>query len=297
MRRIVAGNIDYYVHNAVNRLTRLSLTPSFSVMSSPKVTFIFIPGGFCPAHFFHKVIPLLQSRGYDAQAIELRSTDSTLRKREERPGLYDDGTHVRESVLKVLDEGSDVVLVASSYCGSVAFEACKGITMAERRKEQKSGGELKHLILLGSLAAEPGITVQELVGANVPVDTEVRGSDGPGVTHIMPPPLELVGAGLCASLSKEEQEKYGSMLRPMSAQAFLEPMTFAAWKEVPTTVVIGDKDAVLAPEIQHDYYDKAVAGGTKGLRKVVIEGGDHLMMLSHPEEVVKVCLEAAGADI
>jgi hypothetical protein len=27
---------------------------------------------------------------------------------------------------------------------------------------------------------------------------------------------------------------------------------------------------------------------------VVVEGGDHLTMLSHPEEVVKVCLEAAG---
>jgi pimeloyl-ACP methyl ester carboxylesterase len=266
-------------------------------MSSSKVSFICVPGGFCPGHFFHKVVPLLQSRGYDAHALELPSIDSTLKQYGERPGMYDDGTHVRNTVTKVLDEGSDVVLVASSYGGAVAFEACKGITAAERRKEKKSGGELKHLILLGSFVTEPGKTVQELVGANVPVDTEVGDSDGPVVSHSMPPPPALVGAGLYASLPEEEQEVYGNMLRPMSTQAFLEPMTFAAWKEVPTTMVIGKNDVVLAPEIQHEYYNKAVEGGTKGLRKVVIEGGDHLTMLSHPEEVVKVCLEAAGADV
>lgn len=31
-------------------------------------------------------------------------------------------------------------------------------------------------------------------------------------------------------------------------------------------------------------------GGVKGLRKVVIEGGDHLPMISAPERLLEVCL-------
>ncbi|CAO2657749.1 Nn.00g038750.m01.CDS01 [Neocucurbitaria sp. VM-36] len=267
-------------------------------MSPSNTAFFFVPGAFCPASYYDKVASLLKARGYSARALDLPSMDLALKDAGKTPGLYDDAKYVRENMSDVLDdlrEGKDVIIVASSYGGAVTFEACNGITADERRESGKgtrSGGELKHLVLLGVLLAEPGPTVKELVGANVPVDTDSRMPNA--ATHIDAIDPTIAGAVLCGSLPREEQEYYGAMGKSICAQAFNEPLTFAAWEKVPTTLIIGDKDLALAPEKQHEYFDKAVEKGVPHLKKVVIEGGDHLPMLSDPEEVVKVCLEAAG---
>ncbi|KAJ4373803.1 hypothetical protein N0V83_002542 [Neocucurbitaria cava] len=265
-------------------------------MSPSSTAFFFVPGAFCPGSYYHKVVSLLQARGYYARALDLPSMDPALREAGETPGLYADADYVRENVSGPLDEGKHVIIVASSYGSAVTLEACKGITAGERevnRKGMGSGGELKHLVLLGVLLADAGPTVTELISGVVSVDdTDAR---MPGVvTHIEPNDVGLTSAVLCGSLPKEEQEYYGAMGKPISAKAFNEPLTFAAWEKVPTTLIIGDKDLALAPERQHEYFDKAVGKGVSHLRKVVVEGGDHLTMLSHPEEVIKVCLEAAG---
>jgi pimeloyl-ACP methyl ester carboxylesterase len=265
-------------------------------MSPQSTAFFFVPGAFCPGTYFHKVVDELRSQGYYARALDLPSMDTKLKEKGELPGLYADATYVREAILGALDhshESKNVVLVASSYGGAVAFEACKGITAEERRETrtgQDGGGILKHLVLLGSLLAEPGPTAQELVGAPIPDDPETNRP----VSHINALDTGLAGAVLCGSLPKEKQEYYGAMGKAISAQAFLEPLTFAAFEKVPTTLVIGAKDLALPPEKQHEYFDKAVERGVNGLRKVIVEDGDHLTMLSNPEVVVKVCLDAAG---
>ncbi|KAF2034509.1 alpha/beta-hydrolase [Setomelanomma holmii] len=257
--------------------------------SSP--TFICIPGAFSPSTYFHKLVSHLTSLGHTVQAIDLPSTDPSVRAQGATPGLYADAEYVRNSASSALDAGHDVILVANSYGSAVAMEACKTITPSERTESGKTGGQLKHLVLLGGLLMDTGITVQELLGdKGPPVDMSVS------VTYIEPIPPVIAGAMLVGSLPKEEQEQYGAMGKAICVQAFLEPLTFAAWKEVPTTVVVGANDAALAPEMQSEYFEKAAEKGVKGLRKVVIEGGDHLCMLSHPEEVGRVCLEAAGLE-
>lgn len=269
-------------------------------MPPSNTAFFFVPGAFCPGSYYHKVVSLLQARGYYARALDLPSMDPALREAGKTPGLYADADYVREQVSGLLDddvrEGKDIIIVASSYGSAVTLEACKGLTTEERdvsRTGMGSGGELKQLVLLGVLLADAGPTVTELISGVMSVDdTDAR---MPGVTtYIEPADVGLTATVLCGSLPKEEQEYYGAMGKPISAKAFNEPLTFAAWEKVPTTLIIGDKDLALAPERQHEYFDKAVGKGVSHLRKVVVEGGDHLTMLSHPEEVVKVCLEAAG---
>jgi pimeloyl-ACP methyl ester carboxylesterase len=268
-------------------------------MTRSNTAFFFIPGAFCPASYYDKVVSLLQQKGYHAQGIDLPSMDPIRREKGKTPGLYDDARHVHHIISGPLDdlrEGSDVVLIASSYGSAVAFEACNGLTTSERaksRKGQGSGGQLKHLVLLGALLAEPSPTVAELIGANVP-GNDMENHMPSIATHVDPIDPAIAGHVLCGSLPEEERNHYGAMGRPICMQAFLQPMTFAAWEKVPTTLIIGGKDRALAPERQHEYFDKAVERGVKGLKKVVIEGGDHLPMLSAPEEVVRVCLDAAG---
>jgi pimeloyl-ACP methyl ester carboxylesterase len=255
-------------------------------MSTSGTVFFFVPGGFCPGAYFHKVVSLLQEKGYEATALDLPSMDASLRDQGKAPGMYDDAAYVRSTVSKSLDEGKDVVIVASSYGGAVTFEACKGLTKEQKGKE---GGELKHLILLGVLLCEPGLTVKELIGEDF--DPVVGSVGATSTTHIPPLPASVAGHLLCGSLSEEEQAHYLAMAKPISIQAFVEPITYVGWKDVPTTLVIGEKDVILSPQKQEESFDEAVrTTGGKGLKKVVVKDGDHLTMLCHAEEIVDVCL-------
>jgi pimeloyl-ACP methyl ester carboxylesterase len=256
-------------------------------MPPSSTVFLCVPGGFCPGAYFHKVVSLLQEKGYEATALDLPSMDASLRDQGKAPGMYDDAAYVRSSVSKSLDEGKDAIIVASSYGGAVTFEACKGLTKEQRGKE---GGELKHLILLGVLLCESGLTVKELIGEDFVPTVDSAGLTS--TTHLPPLPASIGGRLLCGSLLEEEQAHYLAMAKSISIQAFVEPLTYVGWKDVPTTLVIGEKDVILSPQKQEDSFAEAVRRtGGKGLKKVIVEGGDHLTMLSHAEEIVEVCLD------
>jgi pimeloyl-ACP methyl ester carboxylesterase len=260
--------------------------PHIHKMSSPNPTFIFVPGAFSPAHYFHKVLSLLHKRGYTTSlALDLPSMDASLHADGQTPGLYADATFVRDTAASFMASGQDVILVGNSYGGAVSQEASKGLV---GQGNVHGKGELKHIILINSLMADAGFTIADLVGGNLPLDTSTK--------YIPPIDPAVAGHVLFPSLPKAEQDEYAVMGKQMSALAFLEPLTFAAWKKVNFTVVIGANDVPAPMERQVEFYDKAVGIGAKGAKKVVIEGGDHLTMLSHPEEVVKVCLEAAGVE-
>jgi pimeloyl-ACP methyl ester carboxylesterase len=255
-------------------------------MSPQTTTFIFVPGAFSPSHYFHKVLSLLHSRGYTTSlALDLPSMDATLHAQNLTPGLYADASFVRDTITTHLSSGEDVILVGNSYGGAVASEAAKGLIHPNQAK-QDGKGALKHIILINSLMADTTFTIADLVGGNLPLDTS-----SPTIPPIDP---SYAGSVLFPSLPLAEQIELANMGIPISSKAFLEPLTYAAWRDVEYTVVIGGNDVPAPRERQEEFYDKAVGSGAKGARKVVVEGGDHLTMLSHPEEVVKVCLEAAG---
>jgi pimeloyl-ACP methyl ester carboxylesterase len=255
-------------------------------MSPPNPTFIFVPGAFSPAHYFHKVLSILHTRGFTTSlALDLPSMDPTLHAEGQTPGLYADASLVRDTATSFLTSGQDVILVGNSYGGAVSQEASKGLVGAGQGNGK---GQLKQIILINSLMCDAGFTIADLVGGNLPLDTSTK--------YIPPIDPAVAGHVLFPSLPKAEQDEYAAMGKQMSALALLEPLTFAAWKEVDFTVIIGEKDVPAPIEKQVEFYDKAVEIGVKGARKVVIEGGDHLAMLSHPEEVVKALLEAAGVE-
>ena len=272
---------------------------------SAKPVFILVPGAFCPGLYFHKVADILKSQGYEAISIDR----PTLGRKPEipAPSLYDDGDHVRSIAAGLLDSGKDVILCANSYGGSVVYEACKGITKSER--SSKPGGDLRHLVLLGSLLSPKGITVAELLGVQISMDPEEEGS---GPTYMDQPPAAAMQEVLFGSLPDEEKKHYGSMGRPQSRASMTVPMTFAAYEVVPTTLVISKNgeycrllsppneeifdqnllDKVLDVGKQEDSFDAAVKKGIKGLRKVYLDS-DHCSMLSNPDDVVRILLEAA----
>lgn len=245
------------------------------------VAFVLVPGGFCPGSYFHKVTERLTALGYATHEIDL----PTVGKPDKPPAsVYDDASHIRSVMEKFADEGKSVILAGNSYGGFVATEAVQGTTRADREKMGKPGG-LVHLVYLASLLPPVGMDVLELAGPAVPVDVTEQ-------DFLDPPPPE-VAVGLVGNVSEEEVKHYGSQLKCHSARSMKNKLTYAGYLHVPTTFVISENDKIVQPKTSHENVDAVIAKGAGDITKVSLQA-EHCAMLSNPDDVVKVLLEAAG---
>lgn len=214
---------------------------------------------------------------------------SSIGKRPEIPAtLEEDAEHVRNKVRHFADQGLDVVLAGNSYGGWVITEAAKGIGKTERQAKGKSGGLIHMVFLASGFAPRTGMSVSDLLSGTVD-DPTIPDDEG----YVAPPPAEAAGGILTPSSSKEEQLRYGSMLKPFSHKATHDKLTYLGFEHVPTTAVITTSDTVVDPNWQFEGFDAAVAKGKGELRKVELAGG-HCCMISHPVETVKICIEAVS---
>jgi pimeloyl-ACP methyl ester carboxylesterase len=77
--------------------------------------------------------------------------------------------------------------------------------------------------------------------------------------------------------------------RPVSATAFDDPATAAAWRAKPSWAVFGTTDYPVAPALHRFSYDRAGSTVTE------VEGASHFLMLSQPAIVASVIREAVTA--
>lgn len=245
--------------------------------------FVLIPGGFCPGSFFRKVTKKLNSLGYAVSEIDL----PTLEHTDAPPaGMYDDAAAVREAAASFMDIGKNVVVAANSYGGFVATEAMKELSEAERQAAGKSGGRLASLVYIGSLLPSAGLTCAELVSS------VVDGLNFESDTDFLDPPPPEVGGMIMSDLEPEEAMSYVKQLKPQSKKAPNEPLTHEGYWHVPVTYVVTENDKTVAAEHQHKSVDAAIASGKGNIKKVPIKS-DHCAMISHPDEIVQILLDAA----
>ena len=77
--------------------------------------------------------------------------------------------------------------------------------------------------------------------------------------------------------------------RSISATAFDDPATAAAWREKPSWAVFGTGDRPVAPDLHRFQYERADSTVTE------VEGASHFLMLSQPDVVAGVIREAVMA--
>jgi pimeloyl-ACP methyl ester carboxylesterase len=77
--------------------------------------------------------------------------------------------------------------------------------------------------------------------------------------------------------------------RPVSATAFDDPVSVAAWRTKPSWAVFGTGDQPLAPQLHRFSSDRAGSTATE------VDGASHLIMLSQPDTVAGVISEAVMA--
>jgi pimeloyl-ACP methyl ester carboxylesterase len=77
--------------------------------------------------------------------------------------------------------------------------------------------------------------------------------------------------------------------RPAALSAFTTRSAAAAWQTIPSWYVIGTADKIITPESELSMAHRAHA------RTLMVPGGSHLTLISHPEAVTNQILAAAQA--
>jgi pimeloyl-ACP methyl ester carboxylesterase len=205
---------------------------------SPKTAFLFVPGAFCPGSYYHKVTSNLQARGHEAEYLDLPSVG----RKDPAPGLQDDASHIRAHATALLDAGKDLVLVGNSYGGFAILEACKGLL----NRDASTSGQVKRIVTINSPLAQKGQSMKDLVGDLAPIPED------DSEPWVEPGPVEFGQIVFFGSLGEEEGRRYAGMTRAQSVKPLLEPLSFAALKEVECTVVVSEKDLAYKKERQDE---------------------------------------------
>lgn len=239
-----------------------------------KVVFVHGALVFGGEWWWHRMVEPLAALGWGSRAVELpscvSSTSPTTESGEAPGDLYAD----IEAVRAVLDEEDEpVVLVGHSYGGMVITGAASGYE------------NVKHLVYITSVMPESGETLGGLGGTR---------ALGPW----MDPNPEDGTMGIKAELMPDvfmqdcDEEAVAGALERLTRQPLLvfgQSPRSVAWREKPSTYVVCDEDRATPPQAQREY-------ATRAGSVVELPTGHH-PMLSHPELLARVLVEAAGATV
>jgi len=201
---------------------------------------VLVPGGFTGAWMWADVVGLLEREGIEGLAVEL----PTIGEDAAGADFYADASSVRE-VLDRLD--APVVLCGHSYGGAVITEAARGPHPAVRE-----------LVYLTAAVPDTGQSMISLMSAAAAQDAD---ADDEGVTvrddglAVLDP--EAARGALFNDCEPRRADQGLRRLRPMSVVGAEQPVTAAAWRQLPSVYVRGTADPM--PEaLSRGFLDQAL---------------------------------------
>ncbi len=233
-----------------------------------EVTVVLVHGAFADASSWNGVITRLQANG-----VAVTAPANPLR------GIADDSAYLKAVLAQI--EGP-VLAVGHSYGGAVitnaATDAANVVGLVYVAAFAPEEGET-----LG--AAEAGSKDSVLNSALVPRQYPTAGSGSATEFYIDPPKARDAFAG---DLSDEQAALIAATQRPVAELAFSEPSGPPAWKGRPTWAVVATGDRAAGADVVRSM---AVRAGAK----ITELDGSHVIMISQPEAVTNVILEALAA--
>ena len=240
--------------------------PAAAAPPPAKPTIVLVHGAFADGSSWNGVIADLQRDGYTVIAAA-----NPLR------GIASDATYVASVVKSV---HGPVVLVGHSYGGAVISQA------------GAAAGNVKSLVYVDGFALDVGESIGE-TGARfpaIPLGAALISAplpDGGQDIYVRP---DQFGVVFAPDLPPASVQLAAAEQRPVAAVAFSEKPTAAAWKTLPSWFVYGSADLAIHPAELAFMAERAHSRKT-----VVIPGGSHVTLLSHPHEVASLIEEAATA--
>jgi pimeloyl-ACP methyl ester carboxylesterase len=231
-------------------------------------TVVLVHGAFADSSSWNGVIPLLQAKGLSviAPANPLRgiSFDS-----EYTAALFD-------------QIGGPVLAVGHSYGGAV-------ITNAATDAENVVG--LVYVAAFATEEGEPlGVATPEskdsvLNSALIPRQYPTGNGESKAELYIDP---SKVREAFAADLSDEQIALIGAGQRPISELAFSDVPGPPAWRHLPSWAVVATGDKAAGADLVRSMAERAGA-------KITELEGSHVIMISQPEAVTAVIMEAVNA--
>jgi pimeloyl-ACP methyl ester carboxylesterase len=232
-------------------------------------TVVLVHGAFADASSWNGVIERLQAKG-----VQVTAPANPLR------GISNDSAYIAG----VLEETpGPIVAVGHSYGGAV-------ITNAARQAKNVVG-----LVYVAAFATEEGERLADAEAASkdsvlnsalVPLHYPAANGGEPAVEFAIDP--EKFHDAFAADLPTEETTVMAATQRPVAELAFSEPSGAPAWKDLPSWAVVATGDKAAGADVIRSEAERAGATITE------VEGS-HVIMVSQPQAVTDVILEAVAA--
>jgi pimeloyl-ACP methyl ester carboxylesterase len=233
------------------------------------LTVVLVHGAFTDASSWNGVIERLQAAG-----VQVTAPANPLR------GISADSAYI-ESFLEQIP--GPVIAVGHSYAGAVISNAA---TAAKN---------VVGLVFVAAFATDEGETVGEVASTSkdailstalVPLHYPVGDGEETAVELGVDPAKfrEVVAADLPA----EQSAVMAATQRPIAELAFSEPCGPPAWKTLPSWAIVATDDKAAGTDLVRSQAERAGATITE------VEG-PHVIMISRPEAVANVIMEAVGA--
>jgi pimeloyl-ACP methyl ester carboxylesterase len=236
----------------------LSSGASARVGDSPNTrpTIVFVHGLWADGSSWNKLVNPLVAKGYKVISVQNPTTS-----------LEADVAATRRAIDRA---DGDVILVGHSWGGFVISEA-------------GADPRVKALVYIAAFAPDKGETVASLSESAPPTVLSGFLQNANGFLTLS---REGVAKAFAAELSQEEQDVVYAVQQPAFHSVFGDVGVNAAWKTKPSWYVVASEDKTINPDLERRMAKRANAKTT------VLKTG-HVAMLSKPNEVLDVILDAA----
>jgi pimeloyl-ACP methyl ester carboxylesterase len=231
-----------------------------SSSASTNATVVLVHGAWADGSSWSSVVSLLQQRGLNVVAVQLPRTS-----------LTDDAAVVTQAIDA---QSGPVILVGHSYGGAVITQAGTDAKVAA-------------LVYVSAFAPGDGQSINELTS---PFPTPAW--EATGLSLNSAGFLTLTKATFLNDFAPDVPAAAAAVLAvsqgPLFQHCLDDKVTVAAWKSKPSWWVYGDQDQIIPPQFQQ------FEAKTLNATLTVIPGASHVALISQPNAVANVILDAAS---
>jgi pimeloyl-ACP methyl ester carboxylesterase len=242
------------------------MTMSETTSTSP-LTVVLVHGAFADSSSWAGVIERLQAKG-----VQVVAAANPLR------GISHDSAYVASVFAQIPGR---VLAVGHSYGGAVISNAATGAP------------NVVGLVFVAAFAPDEGeklgdvtATSKDSVLGTALVPHPYPTESGTGTEFSIDP--AKARDAFAGDLSDEQAALIAATQRPVAELAFSEPNGPPAWKHLPSWAVVATADRAAGADVTRSMAQRAGA-------KITELDGSHVIMVSQPEAVTNVILDALGA--
>jgi pimeloyl-ACP methyl ester carboxylesterase len=272
---LVFGVIDASAARSAAESVSSSVTvadgaPAPAAACAVKPTIVLVHGAWANAASWSGEVDRLQRDGYVVRAVA-----NPLR------GLTSDSADLADFLSTL---SGPIVLVGHSYGGAVVTNAAAG------------NPNVKELVYVDAAAPAVGETVGQLSGTTSALSAapqtlydSVPYAGAPAGDYLLYLKERVFVQSFAPDLPAQTAQTLWATQGPAAMSAFTTPSAAAAWQTIPSWYVIGTADKIITSDSQLMMAHRAHA------HILMVPGGSHLTLISHPTEVTNQILAAAQA--